>query len=451
MNAASVAIVGRANVGKSSLFNALCGRRVAIVDSTPGITRDRVAREIRLDERTVEIVDTGGVGMESAEQIAADVDMQIQIAIAEAHLILMVVDARHGVHPLDRQIARRLRQAEKRVLVVANKAERQQDQHASGEFYEFGFGQPVCTSATQRYGITDLEQGILQKLPVQAEPQEPGEEPLKLAIVGKRNAGKSTLINFLTQEERVVVSEMPGTTRDSVDVRFQFGDGARLREFIAIDTAGVRKKKQLKESVDFYSQVRTEHSIRRADVVVLMLDATVDITKVDLQLADQVVSHYKPCIVALNKFDLISEDFSDEKFISYVWREMPGLRFAPLVLMSAFTGENVIPMLEVVEKLHEESHVRVKTSELNDVMQEATGRRHPPSFDSRPANILYATQVDVAPPTIALFVNDAADIDDRYRRYLSNQLRDALPFSDIPLRFVTRRRHKAPEKSGGHR
>ena len=445
----SVAIVGRANVGKSSLFNALCGKRVAIVDSVPGITRDRVAREVDLGERTIELVDTGGVGMESAEEIADDVDLQIQIAIAEADLVMMVVDARQGVHPFDREIAQRLREGDKRVLVVANKAERDVDHQAAVEFYEFGFGEPVVTSANHRYGIRELRERILDLLPPQSELEPRAEEPLKLAIVGKRNAGKSTLINFLTQEQRVVVSEMPGTTRDSVDVRFQFGEGAAIRDFIAIDTAGVRKRKQLKKSVDYYSQVRTEESIRRADVVLLMIDATVDITKVDKQLADEVISQHKPCIVALNKIDLVPEDMADEEFTQYVWWEMPGLRFAPLVLMSANSGENVIPMLEIVEKLHEESRIRVKTSELNDVIQDATDRRSPPSFDSRPGNVLYATQVETEPPTIALFVNDSADINDGYRRYLSNKLREALPFSDIPIRFFTRRRQRVSEESGG--
>ncbi|MFW5923119.1 MAG: ribosome biogenesis GTPase Der [Planctomycetota bacterium] len=445
----SVAILGRANVGKSTLFNALCGHRIAIVDSEPGITRDRVVRKVDCNGITVELVDTGGVGMESAEEIADDVDMQIQTAIVEADLVLLVVDARQGIHPLDRRIARRLRQAEKGVMVVANKAERPVDEQASAEFYELGFGRPSIVSAEQREGLFDLRQRLVEKLPEGAGEEESADEPLKLAIVGKRNAGKSTLINFLAQENRVVVSEMAGTTRDSVDVRFRFGNGPDSREFVAIDTAGVRKQKQLRESVDFYSQVRTERSIRRADVVLLMIDATTEITRVDKQLASQVVDKYKPCMVALNKIDLVPEDVPDEEFTRYVWWQMPGLRFAPLVMMSAVTGENVMPMLQVTRKLYAQAGARVQTSELNDVMEQITARRHPPSPDKRPGKVFYATQVEVHPPTIALFVNDAADIDDEYRRYLSNQLRDRLVYGDVPIRFVTRRRGKAAESAGG--
>lgn len=437
----SVAIVGRANVGKSSLFNALCGRRIAIVDSVPGITRDRVAREIDINDRTIELVDTGGVGMESAEEIADDVDMQIEIAIVEADLVLLVVDARHGVHPFDREIAQRLREADKRVLVVANKAERDVDHQATVEFFEFGFGDPIAVSAVNRYGLHELRDQIDDALPLLPE-DEGGEKDglLKLAIVGKRNAGKSTLINHLSQEQRVVVSELAGTTRDSVDVRIHFEGAPAQDDIIAIDTAGVRKRKQLKESVDFYSQVRTERSIERADVVLMLIDATLDITKVDKQLADLVISNYKPCIIGLNKVDLLPKDVADEEYTRYVWHEMPGLRFAPLVMLSAQTGENVMPTLDVVEHLREQSGVRVKTSDLNDIITELTNRRRPPSRTNNFGKILYATQVDTYPPTIALFVNDAADINEHYRRYLSNQLRDALPYSDIPIKFVTRRR-----------
>lgn len=437
----SVAIVGRANVGKSSLFNALCERRIAIVDSVPGITRDRVAREIQINDRTVELVDTGGVGMESADEIAEDVDMQIEIAIVEADLVLLVVDARHGIHPFDREIAQRLREADKRVLVIANKAERDVDHQATVEFYELGFGEPIPTSAQNRYGLHDLREQIDEALPLLPdEPEDIEHEPLKLAIVGKRNAGKSTLINFLAQEERVVVSELAGTTRDSVDVRVHFEGTPAQDDIIAIDTAGVRKRKQLKESVDFYSQVRTRRSIERADVVLLMIDSTREITKVDKQLADLVISNHKPCIIGLNKVDLLPEDVADEEFTRYVWHEMPGLRFAPLVMLSAQTGENVMPTLEVVEHLRAESGTRVQTSELNDIITELTNRRHPPSHTNKPGKILYATQVDTHPPTIALFVNDSADINEHYERYLSNQLRDQLPYSDIPIKFVSRRR-----------
>ncbi|MFP4027619.1 MAG: ribosome biogenesis GTPase Der [Candidatus Brocadiia bacterium] len=440
----SVAIVGRANVGKSSLFNALCGTRVAIVDSKPGITRDRVAREVNIDGRRVEIVDTGGVGMESAEEIAADVELQIEIAITRADLIIFLVDAKHGIHPMDKQIGRRLRQAGQSVLLVANKTDVQNAEPKILEFYELGFGEPLRVAATQRKGMSELEQEILQKLPP-SEKQHESSEALKIAFTGRRNAGKSTMINFLANEPRVVVSEMPGTTRDSVDVKFQLEDESGITEFVAIDTAGIRKRKQISESVDYYSQVRTKRAIGRADVVVLVIDSTVEIGRVDKQLADEITSQHKPVVVALNKADLIPEDTEDEAFVEYVWQSLAGIRFAPLVLISALTGENVVPMLRIVQHLHEEAGFRVQTSELNDIMEEVTGRKSPPSKRSGHGKIFYATQVETHPPTIVLFVNDAARITGPYERYLAGQLRDHLPYGDIPIKFLIRRREKSVE------
>jgi len=441
MKLPSVAIVGRANVGKSSLFNALCGERVAIVDPMPGVTRDRIVREVSVGGRVFELVDTGGVGMESAEQIVADVEMQIEIAIAQADLVLLVVDAQAGLQPLDDSITRRLRTAGKRVVVVANKAERPQDAAAATEFYKLGFGSPVPTAAVHRMGLQELTARILDNLPRAEEPSlRP--EPLKVAIVGRRNVGKSTLINYLAGEPRVVVSELPGTTRDSVDVHIQIGS----RHFVAIDTAGVRKKSQLALPVDFYSQVRTVQAILRADVVVHMIDATEPVTSVDKQLASDVLASYKPCIIALNKMDLVPKGL-DGQYDQYLWCHLPALRFAPVVLTSALAGKNVLELLDVAQDLRRQGEVRVKTSELNAVVQEICARKRPDSTGSRPGNILYATQVGVLPPTVALFVNDSARITETYERYLANQLRSHLPYSQVPIRFVVRRR-RPREKIG---
>jgi len=441
VNIPSVAIVGRANVGKSTLFNALCRSRIAIVDPTPGITRDRIAQEARVHDRTVELVDTGGVGMESAVEIADDVDMQIQIAIAQAHLILFVVDARAGRHPLDNEIAQRLRLAEKQVMVVANKADQDKDAQGVGEFFALGLGDPLAVSATQGKGMEELRDRIVALLPP-AEEAEARREPIKVAFVGRRNVGKSTLINFLARAPRVIVSEMPGTTRDSVDVRFEAGD----LDFIAIDTAGVRKKKQIIESVDFYSHVRTENAIARADVVVHILDAATNIGKVDKQLADQVTTRYKPCVIAVNKMDLVAQMAGEEEFLEYVRSHLPGLRFAPVVCMSAKTGENVFQMLGVAHELFEQAKERVRTSELNKVVGAIVTKRRPPSRTRHLGNILYATQLGSQPPTIALFVNDSATIAPDYERYVANQLRAALPFSNVPVRLVIRRRERNPRQ-----
>lgn len=449
MGTPSVAIVGRANVGKSCLFNALCGERVAIVHSEPGVTRDRVARQVELGGRALELVDTGGVGMESAEEIATDVDTQIQIAITQADLVLLVVDVRAGIQPLDRRIARRLRRAGKEGVVVVNKADDEEVARDAVEFYELGFGEPLPVSAEHRRGLEGLIERILGELPHAEEAAQAGREPLKMAIVGRRNAGKSTFINYLADEPRVVVSEMPGTTRDSVDVRIHLEPDGRAMDFVAIDTAGIRKRRQLRESVDFYSQVRTVRAIKRADVVVHMIDATREVTRVDRQLAEQVRSHYKPCVLALNKSDLIPEEVADREFEQYVWMRLPGLRFSPLVFLSALHGENALPLLNIVHTLHEEAGRRVRTSELNEVMEEISAAKPPPSRGAGAGNILYATQVEVHPPTVALFVNDVTSISDDYERYLANQIRRRLPFSHVPIRFVVRRR--AREAAGGER
>jgi GTP-binding protein len=415
----------------------MCRERVAIVDPTPGITRDRIAREVTVNGRLLELVDTGGVGMESTEEILADVEMQIEIAITQADLVLLVVDAQEGLQPLDKDIARRLHRAEKQVLVVANKGESPRSEAGILEFFELGFGEPIRTAALHREGIGVLCDRIEQALPSEAQESLPTDEALRIAFVGQRNVGKSTLINQLARQPRVVVSELPGTTRDSVDVRFRVGE----LEFVAIDTAGVRRKKQLTEPVDYYSQVRTGESIERADVVVLMLEAPREITRLDRQLADQVTASYKPCVIALNKIDLVPAE-ADRDFPEYLWWEMPGLRYAPIVMMSALTGENTMPLLETVRTVHQEAGTRVKTAELNTVMQEVTSRRRPDSKGARPGNVLYSTQVGVRPPTVALFVNDSARVTEAYERYLANQLRQRLPFAHVPIRFAVRRRQR---------
>ncbi len=445
MGFASVAIVGRANVGKSSLFNVICRQRVAIVDPTPGITRVRIIRDVDLGERVIELVDTGGVGMESAREIVEDVAMQIEIAITQADLVLFVVDAQVGLHPLDETIAQRLRGAGKRTILVANKTEREVDKESVSDFYALGLGEPQAISAAHRLGIGDVLERVQAELP-ESEAAPALEAAVRIAVVGKRNVGKSTLINRLAREPRVVVSALPGTTRDSVDVRVRVGDS----DFIVIDTAGVRKKKQIDESVDFYSQVRTESAVRRADVVVLVLDAPSDIGKVEKQLAAFVLEHYRPCVIAVNKMDLV-KGVAPAEFTEYAHFHLPNLRFAPVVCISAETGHRVRVLLEKVKELRAQALARVRTSELNEAMGEITARRRPPSKGNRPGNILYTTQVGEAPPTVALFVNDSVRITPSYERYLANQLRGRLPFSNVPIRFATRRRARADEGTDNER
>ncbi len=428
-----VTIVGRPNVGKSSLLNCLAKKRISIVDSMSGVTRDRVSIEIEHEGHLFELIDTGGIGITDIEDIAHEVEVQIEIALQKANLILFVVDVRDGITPLDVEVAVRLRKVKKPLLLVVNKCDDPKFDIQAGEFFKLGLGEPLPVSALQRYGRVDLLDRIVSTFPeIDTKPVKT-DSLMKIAIVGKRNAGKSTLINTLAQEERVIVSEIPGTTRDSVDVKFEI-DG---KKFIAIDTAGIRKKKQIQGSIEFYGMVRVERSIRRADVVILLIDAPREISQVDKKIGDYIKTQFKPCLLVVSKWDL-AEDIEIEKFIKYVHASLPGLHFAPLSFISSFSGENIIETIELAQELYKQANTRVSTAELNNVLEHAFTRHRPTKRKSKISKVYYATQVSVCPPTFVLFVNDKRLFNSDYERYLSNQLRDNLPFSEIPLKFYFR-------------
>ena len=438
-----VAIVGRPNVGKSSLFNRLAGRRIAIVDSVSGVTRDRVTTEIEHAGRRFELSDTGGMGLSDPDALSADVERQIDLACRQADLIIFVVDVRSGLVPLDRYVAERLRQLEKTTVLVANKAETRKLREAAAEFYALGFGEPMPVSAQEGFGRLDLLDRVVASLPPIGEP--PPEPIFKLAIVGRRNVGKSTFINALAREERMIVSERPGTTRDAVDVRFE-RDG---QAFLAIDTAGVRRRSSVADSVEFYSQARTERSIRRCDVAVLMLDATVPVGRIEKHLARYIVEHHKPCVIVVNKWDLVAGSAVTSQYREYLDAKLPALWFAPLVFTTAVSGRHVASVVDVSQALHRQARTRVATGELNRVISQAVKERSPRPRRNRLPKILYATQVSVEPPTIILFVNDPALFDASYKRYLANRLRERLPFAEVPIRLLWRGRrgrdqHQAP-------
>ena len=428
-----VTIVGRPNVGKSSLLNCLAKKRISIVDSMSGVTRDRVSVEIEHEGNLFELIDTGGIGITDIEDIAHEVEVQIEIALQKASLILFVVDVREGITPLDVEVAERLRKIKKPLLLVVNKCDDAKFDLQTAEFFKLGLGEPLPVSALQRYGRGDLLDRIASTFPeIDTKPAKT-DSLMKIAIVGKRNAGKSTLINTLAQEERVIVSEIPGTTRDSVDVKFEI-DG---KEFIAIDTAGIRKKKQIQGSIEFYGMARVERSIRRADVVILLIDAPREISQVDKKIGDYIKTQLKPCLLVVSKWDL-AEEVEIEKFIKYVHACLPGLHFAPLSFISSFSGENIIETIELAQELYKQANTRVSTAELNNVLEHAFTRHRPTRRKSKISKVYYATQVSVCPPTFVLFVNDKRLFDSDYERYLSNQLRDNLPFSEIPLKFYFR-------------
>ncbi|MCS7166073.1 MAG: ribosome biogenesis GTPase Der [Gemmatales bacterium] len=427
-----VAIVGRPNVGKSSLFNWLAGRNIAIVEPTAGTTRDRLTTVIEADGRYFEICDTAGWGIEDRDRLTEHIEKQIEYALQQADVLLFVVDVHEGLMPLDQQFADRLRRIDKPILLVANKCDTRPLEHQAGEFLRLGFGEPLCVSTQHNRGKEALLERLLQLLPPSSEA--PPSEALKLAIVGRRNVGKSTLINTLAQEERVIVSEVAGTTRDSVDVRFEF-DG---KVFLAIDTAGLRKRRSIQQSVEFYSVKRAERAIRRADVVLHLFDATDAVSRVDKQLAHLVVEEHKPTIFVVNKWDLVQRFMPTDRWVEHLQQTFPALDYVPIAFISAKTGKNVRGLLDLAETLHKQAGVRVATSELNRVLQWALERQSPPIRQNRTPRIYYATQVAVHPPTIVLMVNEKALFDPPYLRYLLKVFREQLPFKEVPIHLILR-------------
>jgi GTP-binding protein len=438
-----VAIVGRPNVGKSSLFNWLANRRIAIVDPTAGVTRDRVSTLVPLGQRFVELVDTGGIGVADVDNLTEHIERQIAAALDQAHVILFVVDGRAGVLGLDDEVARRLRHIHKPIVCVANKCDTDSLDPQAAEFYKLGLGKVVCVSAQQNRNRAELSRLIQERLPAaEALEAAPKDAALKLAIVGRRNTGKSTFINSLAQSERVIVSEVPGTTRDSIDVRFE-RDGLT---FLAIDTAGVRKKKSLQNDIEFYSLARAERSIRRADVGLLFLDAAQRVSKVDKQLAEYILQQHKPAIFVVNKWDLMTPT-PTSKMGNYIRATFPSLDFVPIAFVTATSGRNVYAVLNLAQHLHKQASVRIGTGDLNRVLRQALEAAPPPLRQNRRPKVYYATQADSNPPTIVLFTNSPELFDNTYQRYLIKTIRDRLNFNDVPVRLVLRRRQREEQTS----
>ena len=447
-----VVIVGRPNVGKSSLFNWLAGRRIAIVDDMSGVTRDRVGALGHVGDeenpRFFELVDTGGIGMVDRDDLSEHVDRQIETALTEADLILFVVDIRDGVMPLDEDVAQRLRYIKTPVILVMNKSDTPEMDDRGGEFYKLGRGKPVAVSTQQNRNRNVITKLIEKMLPT-GDDLKPADAVMKIAAVGRPNTGKSTLINTLAHSDRMIVSERPGTTRDSVDVRFEL-DGL---PFVAIDTAGVKRKAKIRDNLDFYSIHRAERSIRRADVVLLFLDPTMGISRLDKQMADYIAKQYKPCIFTVNKWDLIASDPTTEssgmmgKYAHAVQHSFRSMSYMPLAFITAQTGKNVKALLNLAQSMYKQAQGRVGTGTLNRILQEAVQAHPPPAVGNRAARIYYGTQVGTAPPTIVLFVNSVSLFNPTYQRYLINVFREKLPFHDVPLKLYLRNRKQTDPSS----
>jgi GTP-binding protein len=444
MGVPQVAIVGRPNVGKSSLLNWLAGVRVAVVDDKPGITRDRVVYLMRSDDRFFELVDTGGMGHMDADQLTDDIERQITNAIDSADLILMIVDTRVGVTAMDQEVAKRLRYLKTPVLCVANKTDDETFDNQAEEFRRLGHGVPIKVSTLQNRNKEVLLRRLTESLPDEAPGDEaPAEPDMKVAIVGRRNVGKSTFVNTLVQAERMIVSEVPGTTRDSVDVRFEL-DG---RAFIAIDTPGIRRTRaQQTYDIDFYGAHRAQRSIRRADVVLLFLDASQRIGKVDKQLGDYIAQNHKPCILVVNKWDLLAGSMPTEKWVSYLNDNFRPLSYAPIAFVTGKTGKNVKALLNHAQMLFKQSRERVSTGVINRMVRDAVHATPPPLHQNRRPKIYYATQVGVEPPTIVLFCSQPSAFTKPYQRYLMGKFRDELPFPEVPIKLYLRKREQTDER-----
>ena len=432
MSIPKVAIIGRPNVGKSSLFNALAGKMISIVEPTPGVTRDRVSAIIESGGKHFELVDTGGIGIVDKDHLESSVEKQIAIAIETADLIVFVVDIRDGPMPLDKKIADLLRRKKSIVIPAANKADVVSMFEGIWQFNKLGFGEFLPISCANNLNKKELLDKIIERLP-QGASEKPSKPVMKLAIVGKRNSGKSTLVNCLAGEERVIVSEVPGTTRDSVDVRIE-RDG---KIFTVIDTAGVRKKSKIKESVDFYSFVRAKAAVKRADVILFLIDAATPVSDPDKKLASLIAAEFKPVIIVVNKWDVAEKQATMDDYQEYLMKVLGFMKEAPIAFTVAKEGKNVYNVLELAGELFRQANQWIPTPKLNKAFEKIKAERTASAKKGTP-KIYYATQTAVNPVTILMFVNRPQLFDDNYRRFITNRLHDLLPVPEVPIRLLAR-------------
>lgn len=431
-----VAIIGRPNVGKSSLLNALAGQMISIVEPTAGVTRDRVSTFIGNDEQYFELIDTGGYGIVDSDHLSEHIENQIFQAIESADLVLFMVDIRDGLVPLDKKIARLLRKQNMPVIGVANKADSAKMFSAAGEFSRLGFGDFLCISASNNLNKSVLLEQIFEEVE-HLESVKPVEPVMKVAMVGKRNAGKSTLVNAMVGSERVIVSETPGTTRDAVDVRFE-KDGKII---VAIDTAGVRKKSKMADSIEFYSYVRATRSINRADVVLFLIDATLPVSQVDKKLARFITEENKSCIIVINKWDLAKDQAATEEYEDYLTKILPALKAVPIAFTTATESKNVQSLLDLTTEIFKQTTTWIPTAKLNKAFEAIKAERVGATKRSKSGwpKIYYVTQIAVNPITILLFVNRPELFEENYMRFIKGRLQSMLPIAEVPIRLLCRK------------
>lgn len=440
-----VVIVGRPNVGKSSIFNWLAGRRLAIVDDQAGVTRDRMTTLVDYDDKFFELVDTGGMGIDDVDNLTKEIEYQINVAIDEADVLLFVVDTKTGLVPLDEHVAERLRKIEKPILLLANKTDHAGLDNAAHEFHRLGRGWLIPISVLQNRNKQTLLDEIIERLPVRDYEDSETQSPrMKIAIVGRRNVGKSTFVNTLAKAERMIVSEVPGTTRDSVDVHFDL-DGHR---FIAIDTPGLRRNKSIRTDIDWYGLHRAQRSIRRADVSLLFFDCMESISKVDKQLAHYIEQQYKPCIFVVNKWDKVAGTVPTERWVRYLREHFPTMAYAPIAFITGQTGKNMKALLNHAQMLFKQSNTRASTPVINKLMKAAQQHQQPPLYNNKRPKIFFASQIAVMPPTIIMMCNAPQGFPPSYLRYLLGVCRDHLPFGEVPIKFYIQKKDAADPRRG---
>ncbi len=432
-----VAGVGRPNGGKSTLFNVLAGERISIVQDTPGVTRDRIYADVSWLDASFTLIDTGGIEPDSSDIILSQMREQAQIAIDTADVILFLTDVKQGLVDADSKVADMLRRSRKPVLLLVNKVDSFEKYMPDVyEFYNLGIGDPIPISAASRLGIGDMLDEVIKHFPQQDEDDKEDERP-KIAIVGKPNVGKSSLINHLVGEERVIVSEIAGTTRDAIDTEIIYQD----REYVFIDTAGLRRKSKIKEELERFSIIRAVTAVERADVVVVMIDATEGVTEQDAKIAGIAHERGKGIIIAVNKWDAIEKN--DKTIYKHTERIREILSFMPyaeILFISAKTGQRTKKLFDMIDVVLENNSMRVATGVLNEIMSEAIAMQQPPSDKGKRLKLYYITQVAVKPPTFVIFVNDKKLMHFSYIRYLENRIRDAFGFQGTSLKFFIRER-----------
>ncbi len=431
-----VAVVGRPNVGKSTLFNQIIGRRISIVHDEPGVTRDRIYADAEWLGKNFTLVDTGGIDIFSEDELVSQMRQQAQTAIETADVVVMIVDGKEGITPADEEVANILRRTQKPVILAVNKIDAPHEEEMVYEFYGLGLGEPVSISAIHKRGLGDLLDEIVAHFP-DHEGEEDYDDIIKIAVVGKPNVGKSSLVNAILGEERVIVSDIPGTTRDAIDTPFELNG----QKYLIIDTAGIRRKSRINQSLERYSVIRALSAIRRCDVALIVIDANEEATEQDAKIAGLVHDEGKAAILVMNKWDMIEKDTNTiYEYQRRLYNELSFMLHAPNIFISAKTGQRVNRVIDLVNHVYRQYTSRISTGVLNDCIADAVITTEPPTDKGRQLKIYYGTQVSIKPPTFVLFVNDPKLMHFSYERYLENYFRKTLGLDNTPIRIIVRQR-----------